>query len=173
MSTKTITTKIETTKHPLEDFFNIAPNSTEIVKVERKAELVEYEKYDNKDKELEEDFQEVYDKAMEGFEVLQDQVNEIDPKYVARVSEVAIQHLNTALNAASKKAELKQTKDKLEIAKTKAATGSLVQNNTLIVDRNVLVRHLREMNNKSIENNSEIVSAEFEEVDDVGDTGDE
>lgn len=165
MSTKIIETTIKTVDHPLEDFFNIEPNTTQVVKTEQKTELVQYEEYDEKDKEIEENFQEIFDKAMNGYETLTDDINGIEGRFRARVSEVAVQHLNTALQAASKKADLKQTKDKLQVAAKKANTPNTV-NIMGKMDRNDLVEALRQLQeNKNNMASVEPVEGEFQEID--------
>lgn len=146
MTTKTITKTVENTSHPMESFLNIEPNTTQIVRVEQETDLVETELYDDKDKEIEENFQEIYDKAMVGFDTLQEEAEDVESKYIARINEVAIQYLNAGLNAASKKADLKQSKDKLEVAKKIANKGgSSITNNNLIVDTSSLIEHLRQL----------------------------
>lgn len=169
MTTKTIKKTIENTSHPMESFLNIEPNTTQIVRVEQETDLVESELYDEKDKEIEENFQEIYDKAMSGFDALQEEAEDVESKYIARINEVAIQYLNAGLNAASKKADLKQTKDKLEVAKKTANKGgSSVTNNTLIVDTSSLIEQLRQLGAPQqavpVEPSEQPINAEFEQV---------
>ena len=138
----TTVTKTKHIDHPLEEFFDIQRGSTEVEVIERESILVEAEEYDKKDTEIEEQFQEVYDSAMDGHDTLAEEVHTVDGKYKARMGEVAVQHLNVALNAASQKAKLKEHKDKLE--NSGKSTGSHVTNNTLIVDdRSALLAELR------------------------------
>lgn len=173
MTTKIIKKTLENTSHPMETFLNIEPNTTQIVRVEQETELVETELYDEKDNEIEENFQEIYDKAMSGFDALQEEAEDVESKYIARINEVAIQYLNAGLNAASKKADLKQSKDKLQLAKTAANKGGAnVTNNNLIVDTSSLIEHLRQLGAppKQAEINSveisskDHVNAEFESI---------
>lgn len=138
------TTKNQITKmveHPLEDFLGIPSGSTMVVKEERETTLVTPETYDNKDEEIEGTFQEVYDKAMDGFDRLQDEMDGGDERFKARLGEVSVQHLNVALDAAKQKARLKEHKDKLE-SKIKNS-GPKTVNNNIIVDRNELLRALQ------------------------------
>lgn len=141
--------------HPLEEFFDIEPKSTEIEVFDRgegEGELVTDETYDPKDTEIEEQFQEVYDSAMDGFDELSEEVHRVEGRYKARMGEVSVQHLNAALGAATQKAKLKEHKDKLE-SKEKTG-GTRVINNTLIVDdRSALLEELRK--NLTGEDNSE------------------
>lgn len=131
MSKKEIITTIETKEHPLEKLLNLPIGSTEVVVVEHKTELVKHEDYDIKDAEIEEDYQQIYDKAISGHELLEEQIESSEGKYAARIGEVSAQHLSIALNAAAAKAKLKEHKDKIK-AREKT-TGPKVQNNTVVV----------------------------------------
>lgn len=133
----------ELVDHPLEEFFNIEPASTEVVKYQRKTELTPYQEFDEKDTELEETYQEIYDAAMTGYDNLQEMIDTADTKFAARLGEVSVQHLNVALAAASKRANLKENKDKLVArAKTVGAKGNTTNNIVLVEDRNELLRRL-------------------------------
>jgi hypothetical protein len=129
--------------HPLEEFFDIESKSTEIEVFQRDQELIPHADYDEKDKEIEHQFEEIYDSAMDGFELMAEEMQKVEGRYMARMGEVSVQHLNVALNAASSKAKLKEHKDKLEKSNSKG-TSSKVVNNTLIVDdRSALLDQLR------------------------------
>lgn len=133
----------ELVDHPLEEFFNIEPASTEVVKYQRKTELTPYQEFDEKDTELEETYQEIYDAAMTGYDNLQEMIDTADTKFAARLGEVSVQHLNVALAAASKRANLKENKDKLLArAKTAGVKGKTTNNIVLVEDRNELLRRL-------------------------------
>ena len=132
---------VKVIEHPLEEFFDIERKSTEIEVFEREEELVKDEAYDAKDIEIEEQFQEIYESAMDGFDELSEEVHRVEGRYKARMGEVSVQHLNAALNAAKHKAQLKEHKDKLD---GKAGGGSHVTYNNLIVDdRSRLLEELR------------------------------
>lgn len=122
--------------HPLEEFFDIEENTTEIVRYERTTSPREYEEYDEKDAELEENYQEVYNYAMSGFENLRDLIDTADTKFSARLAEVSVQYLNAALSAAGKKTQLKENKDKLRFRQQTGAAGKNTTNNILVLDRN-------------------------------------
>lgn len=123
----------KTIEHPLEDFFEVEKGSTEIEVYERQDELVEPESYDEKDKEIEEQYQEIYEASMDVHDTLAEEIPVIEGKYKARVSEVAIQSLNTALNAAQQKARLKEHKDKLEVRDGGDASSMNPKNQTMTV----------------------------------------
>ncbi len=125
--------------HPLEELFDLEAGTTLMPRTEKETDLVPAEEYDDKDNEIEGQFQEVYDAALSAFE---DQVAEaelVEGKYKARNMEVGAQLLNTALAAAKEKSSLKQHKDKNAVSKGKL--GGKTTNNTLIVaDRNEILR---------------------------------
>lgn len=135
---------VKTIEHPIEDFLDIERGTTEIEVFEREGELITSDGYDDKDGEIDSQFQEVYDSAMDGYDLLSEELHKVEGKYKARVGEVSVQHLNAALNAASSKAKLKEHKDKLE-SKEKSGPSSVTTNNTLIVDdRSALLESLKE-----------------------------
>lgn len=145
----------EIVDHPLEEFFNIEPSSTEIVKHVRKTELTPYEDFDNKDTEIEETYQEIYDAAMTGYDELRDLIDTADTKFAARLAEVSVQHLNVALAAASKRAHLKENKDKLltRVRTASAGKGGTTNNIVVVANRNDVLKQLQE--------NPDIIDAEF------------
>jgi len=129
-------------EHPLEEVFDIEEGTTMVEYQEHvPTELVKHEQYDDKDAEIEDQFQEVYDKAMEAFEVQAEITDQVEGKYAARNAEVSAVFLNTALSAAKEKSGQKQHKDKLSIAKQNVGKPGTVNNN-LIMDRNELIKML-------------------------------
>lgn len=140
--TRTIV-KYEQTDHPMEDVLDIESGTTIVPRVETiPTELVPIEEYDDKDVEVEKQFQEVYDAAMTAFEVTSTTVEQIEPKYRARNEEVAIQYLNTALAAAREKSLMKQHKDKLSVSKGKISGPKTVNQNLFVGNRNELLKEL-------------------------------
>ncbi len=136
--TKKINVPIE---HPLEEIFDLEPGTTIMPRTEVVTDLVEAEEYDDKDNEIEEQFQSVYDHAISAFEDLSAESEVVEGKYKARVGEVANQALSTALNAAKEKANLKKHKDKIEVSKGKLGTKT-INNNLIVADRNELLKEL-------------------------------
>jgi hypothetical protein len=141
MSKKEIVTIQKTLDHPLEDVFDIEPGTTLITREEQRTELITVEDYDVKDSEIEEQMQEVYDKAMSGYGIIQDECEDIEGKYKARMMEVGVQHLKMALDAAEAKARMKEMKDKLR-GKAAAGSGPKTVNNNLFVNREDLLKTL-------------------------------
>lgn len=145
MNDKVVKETIETPiEHPLEKVFGIEAGTTMLPTVQRTTELTVVQTYDEKDKEVEGQLQEVYDAAMGAFETQSQETELVEGKYKARSGEVAVQFLNTALEAAKSKTTLKMHKDKI----VQATTGSpkTVNNNLIVADRNELLRNLRNMN---------------------------
>lgn len=128
--------------HPLEQHFDIPANSTEIVVTTRQTELENYEPYDTKDKEIEEDFQMIMDTALTMVDMVKTRIDEgAESRFLARLVEVAGQQMNIALSAADKKAKLKDNKDKFNHKKN-TLPGNTTVNNTIIMDRNEMLAHL-------------------------------
>lgn len=165
MTDKPVSTTTEKLiSHPLEKVFDIEEGSTAVLAPEsRDTQLVEAPTYDRKDTEIEENFQEIYDKAMDAFDDMQTAVEGVEGKYKARASEVSVQMLNAALNAAKEKARLKEHKDNLKLKSGGGGSvppGSTINNNTLInVSTSDVIRQLA--------NAKSPVQNQIEEDDDV------
>ncbi len=129
--------------HPMEDVLDIEPGTTLVPHQERSTELVVSDEMDTKDEEIDGQFQEVYDAAMTAFDQQSQDSEVIEPKYRARNQEVAVQFLNTALNAAQQKSTLKQHKDKLSVAKVRANNAGTTNNNLIVADRNEILKHIQ------------------------------
>lgn len=145
----TSTKVVKQTGHPLEDIFGLPSGTTEVSVIQRNTQMVEHVDFDDKDTEIEEQFQEVYDVAMSTFENQVEMLEraETDPKYVARQMEVAAQFLNTALAAAKEKANLKTTKDKLLAAQRTGQGGSIPgvgSGEPVVMSHSALLKMLRE-----------------------------
>lgn len=151
--------KDETYNHPLENLFNIESGSTDLdpyvnLPVEtRNTELVKIpELYDTKDEEIEEQFQEIYDYAISAYESQAKEVKLVEPKYRARNHEMAIQYLNTALQAAKEKSSVKISKDKLHVDRQKLDKNTKTTNNNLIIgNRNDILKMLRSIDTEPLE----------------------
>lgn len=135
--------------HKIDKAFDIEPyETTELIDFEDIKNLPSvntvHDEYDHKDREIEDQFQEVYDKAMEAFSTQVEESADIDGKYLARNSEVANQLLTTALHAAKEKASLKQHSDHLKIKKGQQGENvTNVQNNNIMMDRNELLKMMK------------------------------
>lgn len=133
---------IETqSSHPLEEVLDIASGTTMVEQTTAvPSKIVTTEVYDDKDKEIEEQLQEVFEAAMTQYELTSGDAELVEGKYKARNSEVAIQALNAALAAINTKANVKTNKDKV-IAKQTSAPNTLNQN-LFVGDRNDLLKLL-------------------------------
>jgi len=139
MST-TETKEVEgTIEHPLEELFEIESGTTIVSHTEKNTELVAAEEYDDKDVEIEDQFQEIFDHAIAAFEDMAAEVEIVEGKYKARMQEVANQSLSTALAAAKEKSHTKQHKDKLSVSKGKLS-GKTTNNTLIVADRNELLK---------------------------------
>lgn len=141
MTSKKIVTVQKNIAHPLEDVFDIEPETTLITREEQKTELTPIMEYDEKDAEIEEQIQEIYDKSLSGYERILDECEDIEGRYLARMMEVGVQHLKMALDAAGAKQRMKEMKDKL---KGKVAGGPKTVNNNLVISREELLRTMFE-----------------------------
>lgn len=131
--------------HPLDDVFDIVPNSTVVeYNTVIPAEVVEMPNYDSKDNEIETKLEEIYATAMSTVSDMNDAMETVEGKYKAKVGEVSATMLAVALGAVREKTSLKMHKDKM--LKEPAASGPhTVNNNLVITDRNEILRML---NNK-------------------------
>ncbi len=121
------------TAHPLEEMLDIEEGTTMVPATKRSTDLVVEARYDDKDEEIEEQFQEVYDLALDAFEAQSQEAELVEGKYKARNGEIAAQYLNTALAAAREKGQLKSGKDKLALAANKISPGTGPQSAQKIV----------------------------------------
>jgi hypothetical protein len=145
MATRKIDEIVKLGSHPLEKHFDVEENSTEMVVYRRNTELEEYQEYDTKDKEIEQDYQLVMDRALDMADKLSEYIDGgAEAKFLARLAEVAAQQLNIALSAAEKKAKLKDTKDKFVHRKNTTPGNKTINNNniTITMDRNELLKSL-------------------------------
>ena len=130
--------------HPLEDVFDIQKNSTIVEYTETlPAPLANSPVYDDKDNEIDLQFEEVYIHAMNRVIAMGDEIERVEGKYKARLGEVTATMLSVALNAAKEKRELKQHKDKL-LAQKENSGPSTVNNNLVVTDRNEILKLLQE-----------------------------
>lgn len=135
MHTTTVETIID---HPLEAVFDIERGTTIIEVEQADSEVVEAELYDEKDVEIENQFENIYNTALLAYAAQSSTVSRgADPRSQARNMEVANGFLNTALAAAKEKANLKQQKEKTKVSKTPETN---ITNNNLIMDRDELLR---------------------------------
>ena len=160
MTIRNIDKIVKMGSHPLEQHFNVPTNSTEIVSTKRNDTPQTYETYDSKDTEIEQDYQNVMNTALELVDTLKEKIDSgTEAKFLARLAEVAGQHLSIALTAAEKKSKLKDNKDKFEHKKLTSKNGApKVVNNTIIMNRNELL--------EATKNGSTPIDALFEDVTD-------
>lgn len=146
--------------HPMESILDIEEGTTMMPAVKRTTELVVSGQYDDKDDEIDEQFQEVYDLSLEAFEQQSQEAELVEGKYKARNGEIAAQYLNIALNAAKEKGSLKGNKDKLSLAAEKVTGAKTTNNNLIVGDRNDILKQLMGTKPEPIDITPEPVEAE-------------
>lgn len=151
MSKVTRVEKEVAVEHPLEQVFEIEKGTTLMPTVVRSTEIVAAETYDDKDNEIEGQFQEVYDAAMGAFESQFQETELIEGKYKARSGEVAVQFLNAALQAAQSKSQLKQHKDKITLDLNSKTAPKTVNNNLIVGSQADILDRLESMMGKKDE----------------------
>jgi hypothetical protein len=130
----------KTISHPCEDVFDIEPGTTTtMIPAPRHTQLVRSDMYDDKDAEIEEQYQEIYDKAMDFFDDIQNEMEGIEGKYKARNGEVGVQFLNAALSAAKEKSRLKEHKDKT-LGVGSAGEASITNNTQINISTSDLIK---------------------------------
>ena len=146
-------------KHPLAetfdldegDTFNSDPlEGTDLTNIDRdpyaavpaSAVAKPYED-DAEDKEINGKIDEIYGAAMEAYQNQTAFVEILEPRYAARNAEVAANYLNTALNAVSLKAKVKNEKRKVGQAGF-IPYANQTTNNVVVADRNQLLRMMAE-----------------------------
>lgn len=149
-NTKTVT---EVVKKPnsLEDAFGIPSGSTEITVEKKVTEATSIELYDEKDTELEQQFDVVKDMAQYTFEKIQDTIEDVEPKYAARLYEVANSYLNIMHDTIKSKAKVKMEKDKLAVKQQSPTKINQTTNNTIISNPTDIIRSLRNGSLNAIE----------------------
>lgn len=108
--TKTVTRQSE---NSIENVLGVPSGTTEIEETKVNLIPVEYEEYDDKDRELEEDYVDIQERALELYETVLDKLDDASPDKIARLVEVATAVLNTSLTAVEKRRIQKEVKDKI------------------------------------------------------------
>ena len=130
-------------QHPAESIFNLPEGSTVVERVEVQSEpSIVPPLYDDKDNEIDDQFQQVFDAAFGAYEAQRMSTEGMNPQFVPRALEVAAQFLSTALAAAKEKSTHKQRKDKLVIDAKGAITNNNTTNNNILMDRNEMLKML-------------------------------
>lgn len=140
--------KVETEKkaHALEKWLDIEEGSTEIERVRYTFPSKKSERYDPKDREIEEEAHKIFEEAITGYHTLEGLMDDIEPKYRARMAEVALAYLKTALDASDSKIKQKDSIEKLKIQRERVDKESTGQGAKIfgIGDRNDILKALRD-----------------------------
>ena len=150
-------------KHPLADTFNLGDDTYNSDPLEGKdLTHIDRDPYaavpqaalpaapiedDAEDKEINGKIDEIYGAAMDAYQNQTAFVEILEPRYAARNAEVAAGYLNTALNAVSLKAKVKNEKRKLSAGQAGFIPyGNNTTNNVVVADRNQLLKMMAEGN---------------------------
>lgn len=135
MTTRKTERVTKTTEHAFEESLGVPSGTTETEMVKVTSEPCQHESYDEKDSEIEDDFVDIQDKAVELYELLLDELSGAEPGKVARLAEVANSALNTALAASDRRRNMKEHIDKLKQKERMGnkSGGPKTTNNNLIV----------------------------------------
>jgi hypothetical protein len=138
METKIVEVQFQ---HPAEQIFDLEPGSTVIDQVVTTSPPEEQPvQYDDKDQEINDQLQLVFNAAYGTFESQRMLTEGMNPQFQNRAMEVAAQFLNTALAAVNAKSQFKQAKDKIV-----KPTGNVnTTTNNLIMDRDDMLKMLME-----------------------------
>jgi hypothetical protein len=140
-----VETKEKLTEHPMEMLFGIESGTTITEYHEILPEpMIESPMYDEKDNEIEDQLEEIYNLALGAASTVSDEIERVEGRYKASLAESATQSLNIALGSVREKRMMKEHKDKLQIAASKSKIpGSTTTNNNLIVaNRNEILKML-------------------------------
>lgn len=130
--------------HPLEEVFNIESSSTLIdYKEAVPMEPIQCPTYDEKDVEIENQFEEIYNIAMTQVAAISDEMERVEGRHKARMGEVTSTMLNVALAAVKEKNVMKMAKDRNHNSPRGTAGAQNVTNNlNIVADRNDILRAL-------------------------------
>lgn len=137
--------------HPMEDVLGIEPGTTVMEQHTFEIEPVQESSvvdYDEKDIDIEEKLDDIYNLALNQVAVINDQMELIEGRYRAGLAENSAQMLNVALGAMRERSLLKQHKDKLQIAtdkiNIKRGDKNITNNNLIVTSQNDLLKMLRD-----------------------------
>lgn len=108
--------------------------------------------YDDIDKKVEGQYQEIYNYGLQAFSQQVQEASLVEGKYRARNLEVAAQYLRIALDSAKDSGNQKANKDKIKVLQKKVANGAggKTTNNLFVGDRNDLLRAIADADKKDI-----------------------
>lgn len=97
--------------------------------------------YDGVDRGIDKDLSNVSDLALIAYEFILSKAENIEPRHLPRMAEVARGFLDTALSAASKKADIKKAKDVLNVKLN--GTKSLQKEDKVILSTAELIKKIK------------------------------
>jgi hypothetical protein len=166
MTDQKIEKKVQQINHSFEKALGVPCGTTEVVKTKIKSIAIKSEDYDLKDEEIEEDFLNIYDKSLELYELLLDEIDDAEQNKVSRLAEVAAIMLNTALSSAEKRRIMKQhidtlqQKERLLESSGKNPKGNI--NNVFVGTFQELMKYLNKDDNLDKNDKSVIESVDYD-----------
>lgn len=142
-------TKEKFVSHPLEEALDLEECTTvQEYKELAPVETVQPLNYDEKDLEINDKLNEIYNTAMGNVATIADEMDRVEGKYKARVGEVTATMLNVALGAVREQHMIKQHKDKLTPTQSTVTGGNTTVNNlNILADRNEILQLLIKQKN--------------------------
>lgn len=139
----TTITKEKLIEHPMEDVLDISPGTTVVEYQEFEPDPIPpAPNYDDKDQDIENKLELVYNAAIGEVSVLNDQIELVEGKFKARLGEVSATMLTVALGALRERSALKMHKDKLAVDQVNAKAPGTVNNNLIVASRNEILQML-------------------------------
>lgn len=134
---------------PLEEVFDLPSGSTTLPQFIGKDEIIEAPTEDveeSSNKQMESNIvgniDNVYDAAMQVFEMQSEMIETVDPKFAARNAEVANAYLNTALQAMKLKTDVLKERRASRKGSGSGQTAETINNNVIVANRNDVLRAL-------------------------------
>jgi hypothetical protein len=135
----------------------IDPTNGEIVARSSSPEELELEKEERiEDLHIDGQLETVHTYAIIAFEKSSRMAEEVDPKFAARNAEVAAQYLTIALNAVSSRVDAKYKRAKVKITKEKKDVALPNRSTVIIMDRNTLLKEILGNKEKNIVDAEEV-----------------
>lgn len=140
---------------PLEEVFDLPSGTTTLPQYIGKDDIIEpqvedAEEASNKQMEsgIVKNIDDVYDAAMQVFEMQSEMIETVDPKFAARNAEVANAYLNTALHAMKLKTDMLKDRRSKKTS-SPGQTAGTINNNVIVADRNDVLRAIMDANKEN------------------------
>jgi hypothetical protein len=157
---------IESRIHPLEEVFDMTAGEyfenkqeyDEVLQSELPSTIINTSKLavqqeiikDEEDTNIDNNIDNIYNKALAAFNQQTEMVEVVDPRYAARTAEVAANYLNIALNAMAIKSKVKNDRYRRSSSGFIPYTNGpkTVNNNLIVADRNDILKMMKQDKDK-------------------------